>query len=157
MPIKRNKYIIELSKDHHFTLLFCWKIRTGVKLKVETGRIKNYVYYFWQTHVEPHFNEEERILFAPVKDKAVQKALDEHADIRQQINTIITSKNIQAGQLEHLANTVETHVRYEERELFPHLENVLTEDQLKQIGEALQQTNGAVCNNEFADEFWIKK
>jgi hemerythrin-like domain-containing protein len=156
-PIKRNKYIIQLSKDHHHTLLFCWKIRTGVKFKVETGRIKNYVQYFWQTHIEPHFNEEETILFAPVKDNAVQKALGEHDDIRQQINTIITSKNIQVEQLEHLANTIESHVRYEERELFAHLENVLTENQLKQIGKALQRTNAAVCHDEFADEFWIKK
>ena len=155
-PIKRSKYIIQLSKDHHFTLLFCWKIRTGVKLQIEISRIKNYVSYFWQTHMQPHFNEEEILLFAPAKDAAVQRALNEHAEIRQQINTIITSENIQAAQLEQLANIVETHVRYEERELFPHLEKVLSEAQLHQIGNALQQTHATVCKDDFTDEFWIK-
>ena len=85
-PIKRNKHIVQLSKDHHFTLLFCWKIRTGVKLNVDMERIKKYVQYFWGNHIQPHFNEEETILFAPVKDAAVQKALDEHAEIKKQID-----------------------------------------------------------------------
>jgi len=26
-PIKRNENIMKLSKEHHFSLLFCWKIR----------------------------------------------------------------------------------------------------------------------------------
>ena len=53
-----------------------------------------------------------------------------------------------------LADAVDNHVRYEERELFPHLENVLTEEQLKEIGSKLQTTANAVCNDEFTDEFW---
>src|SRR6478735_3174460 len=101
-PLKRNKYIIQLSKDHHFTLLFCWKIRAGLKLNVETGRIKNYVQYFWQTHMQPHFNEEETILFVSVKDAFVKKAINEHADIKQQVNAIITSPHIQPLQLKIL-------------------------------------------------------
>jgi hypothetical protein len=154
MPVKRNQYIIQLSKDHHFTLLFCWKIRTGLRLKVETNRIKNYVAYFWQTHMQPHFNEEETILFEPVKDdEAVRRALNEHAAIKKQIDAITGSENIEALQLQIVSDTVDNHVRYEERELFPHLENILTEDQLKQIGNELQRTH-VVCNDEFSDEFW---
>lgn len=156
-PIKRNKNIIELSKDHHFTLLFCWKIRTGLKLTVDTGRIKKYVQYFWVNHIQPHFKEEETILFAQVKDNAVQKALDEHTQIKQQVNAIITSENIQPAQLSDLANMVENHVRYEERELFPHLEKVLTESELENVGKQLQETHHAFCKDDFADEFWINR
>ena len=125
-PIKRNENILKLSKENHFSLLFCWKIRAGLKLNVETGRIKNYVQYFWQMHMQPHFNEEETILFVPVEDAFVQKAINEHADIKQQVNAIITSTHIQPLQLKVLADTIDNHVRYEERELFPHLEKVLT-------------------------------
>ena len=155
-PIKRNKYIIQLSKDHHLTLLFCWKIRMGLKREIDTNRIKNYIHYFWQTHLQQHFNEEETILFARVKDAAVQKAIDEHADIRQQVNTIINSENIHASALKTLADTVDSHVRYEERELFPHLENELTENQLKQIENELQHAHNTVCKDDFSDEFWTK-
>lgn len=156
-PIKRSKYIIQLSKDHHFTLLFCWKIRMGLKHEVDTNRIGKYVEYFWAQHIQPHFYGEETFLFTPVKDNAVQKALGEHAEIRRQINAIITSENIQVAQLESLANIIESHVRYEERELFPHLEKILTENQLKQIEKELLNTHAAVCKDEFSDGFWIKK
>lgn len=116
--------------------------------------MKSYVQYFWQTHIQPHFNEEETILFAPVKDAAVQKALNEHADIKNQVDAIIASENIQPLQLKKLADAVDNHVRYEERELFPQLESILTEEQLKDIGDKLQAAGNAVCNNEFIDEFW---
>lgn len=153
MPIKRNEHLVPLSKDHHSTLLFCWKIRTGLKLNVETGRMKSYVHYFWQAHMQPHFYEEETILFVPVQDSAVQKALHEHSDIKDRIETIIASENVRPLQLKMLADAVDNHVRYEERELFPHLENMLTEEQLKEIGRKLQ-TAANVCNDEFTDEFW---
>ena len=154
MPIKRNYNLVPLSKDHHSTLLFCWKIRTGLKLKVETDRMKRYVQYFWQAHMQPHFYEEETILFVPIPDAAVKKALNEHADIKAQIETIIASKNVEPLQFKMLADAVDNHVRYEERELFPHLENMLTEEQLKEIGNKLQTAANDVCNDEFTDEFW---
>jgi len=155
-PLKRNKNIVQLSKDHHLTLLFCWKIRTGLKLNVETGRIKAFVQYFWQTHMQPHFNEEETILFAPVKDAAVQKAINEHAAIKQQVSEIVTLDYIESLQLKILADAIDDHVRYEERELFPHLEKILTETQLEHIGKQLQQIHNTVCKDDFADAFWIK-
>ena len=45
-----------------------------------------------------------------------------------------------------LADSVETHVRYEERQLFPHLEKILTEKQLKFIGEQLKKEEIAKDN-----------
>jgi hypothetical protein len=33
-PIKRNKHLKWLSRDHHFGLLACWKIRQGLKIKL---------------------------------------------------------------------------------------------------------------------------
>lgn len=154
-PIKRNEHIVKLSKDHHFTLLFCWKIRNGLKLGIEPGRITNYVRYSWQHHLQPHFNEEESILFAPVKDAAVQKALDEHAQIEEQIKALISGEGNTAARLSILADTVDNHVRYEERKLFPHLEKVLTNGQLNTIGKQLAAQHYPVLKDEFADAFWL--
>lgn len=50
---------------------------------------------------------------------------------------------------------METHVRYEERQLFPHLEKILTEKQLKFIGEQLKKEE--IAKDNYEDEFWIKK
>lgn len=155
-PIKRNKHILRLSKDHHFTLLFCWKIRQGQKKEVDVERIKKYVQHFWQSDMQEHFREEEEILFAPVNDHKVQKAIDDHHQIKEQVDELMkTLSGLSSfNQLSVLADTVEAHVRYEERVLFPHLEKVLTEAQLEDIGAKLK--DAPVLKDNYADEFWVK-
>ena len=155
-PIKRSGHIVKLSKDHHLTLLFCWKIRSGLKLEIAPERIIKYVYYFWQYHMQPHFTEEETILFAPVNDAAVQKALDEHAQIAEQIKALNSIDGNAVHQLSVLADTVDQHVRYEERTLFPHLEKALSNEQLNNIGKLLAAHHALALKDDFADEFWLK-
>ena len=62
-PIKRNENILKLSKEHHFSLLFCWKIRHGLKTQTDCSRIIKYVQYFKTNFLLPHFSEEEIFLF----------------------------------------------------------------------------------------------
>lgn len=45
-PIRRNENIVKLSKEHHFSLLFCWKIRQGIKMEIPAARIIKYMEYF---------------------------------------------------------------------------------------------------------------
>jgi len=155
-PIKRNKHIIQLSKDHHFTLLFCWKIRQGLKMQIATERLKNYVNYFWKEHMQPHFREEEEILFKPIKDDKVQKALNDHQQIEDEVVNLLQIASADSAELfSTLADSVEAHVRYEERQLFPHLEKILTEKQLEFIGEQLKKQE--IPKDNYEDEFWIKQ
>jgi hemerythrin-like domain-containing protein len=156
-PIKRNENISKLSKDHHFTLLFCWKIRQGLKFEVEPERIKEYVKYFWKHFMQPHFVEEETILFAQLKNAEVQRALNEHSQITEQIEALDSNTYNSAEQLSMLADTVDNHVRYEERQLFPHLEKILTAEQLDNIGRQLAAHYNPKLKDDFANEFWIKK
>jgi len=153
-PIKRNENIAKLSRDHHASLLFCWKIRQGVKYHVETERMVDYVKYFWEHHFSIHFKEEEQFLFAPLKDEVVQKGIDEH----QEIKTFIDNLSVEGMEnwndiLLELAEMVDHHVRYEERVLFPHLEKSLSKDQLESIG---QQIISEPLTDDYEDQFWIK-
>lgn len=155
-PIKRNKNIIKISQEHHGSLLFCWKIRTGLKKSVNPQRIKSYVAYFAKEHLIPHFTEEERTLFMPVKDEMVNRALDEHIQILQlvqQVNDLPEDDLLKV--LKVLANKVEVHVRYEERELFPYLEKVLTDEQLEEIGNLIREEFGEKLSDNYPDEFWL--
>ncbi|RYZ62113.1 MAG: hemerythrin domain-containing protein [Chitinophagaceae bacterium] len=156
-PIKRSQYILPLSKDHHFTLLFCWKIRQGLKHEVEAERIKNYVAHFWEYDMQPHFLEEEEILFAPLKkDEKVAKALNDHRQIEGQVNAILQASGEETVEkLMLLADTVETHIRYEERDLFSYLESSLTQTQLEEIGRQLKEE--PLLKDDYADEFWLKE
>lgn len=153
--MKRNEHIIPLSRDHHFGLLFCWKIRQGVKRNVETERIRRYVAYFWDHHFRQHFHEEETILFILKDDPYCRRAQEEHRAIEQLVKDI-AQPDTGFDRLQSLADMVDRHIRYEERELFPYLEQALTEDQLNVIGRELQQLHAENATDDFKDEFWIK-
>lgn len=153
-PIKRNTNIVKLSKDHHASLLFCWKIRQGIKYHIHFARLLNYVQYFWDRHFCEHFKEEEKFLFAPYMDEIVQQAIDDHRQIKKLIERLppeVAGK--QQELLSQLADTVNEHVRYEERILFPHLEEKLSEEQLEMIGK--QITDEPLIDN-YEDNFWTK-
>ena len=155
-PIRRNEYIKKLSKDHHAGLLFCWKIRQGLKHEVATERIKRYASYFWSNHLAEHFKEEEAILFSPLEDELIQKALDDHKQIKYQLDELLDDSTGDAKKgLMRLANLIDDHIRYEERKLFPHLEEVLTEKQLNEIGRKLDAQLSPLVDD-FEDSFWTQ-
>ena len=155
-PIRRNEHIKKLSKDHHSGLLFCWKIRQGIKHEVAAERIKKYAGYFWSNHLAPHFEEEEVILFSPLNDELVQRAIDDHKQIKHQLDELLDGSAGEAKNgLMHLANLIDDHIRYEERKLFPHLEKVLSEKQLEEIGRKLD-SQPSPLTDDFEDQFWIK-
>ncbi len=154
MPIKRNEHIVKLSQDHHASLLFCWKIRQGIKHHVDAERIIKYVRYFWKTHFSIHFKEEEEILFAPISDPMIDKAIQDHKAVRQMIIDLDAGDSMQSAEkLSKLADAVDNHVRYEERILFPHIETVLSPEQLESIGKLIA---GPPFIEDYEDTFWIK-
>jgi hemerythrin-like domain-containing protein len=153
--IKRSASLMSLSKEHHFSLLFCWKIRQGLKNKIEASRIIKYVQYFETHFLLPHFKQEEAIVFLSLNDHLVQKAIDQHQQIKKLIGKIQGAKNDAGILLEKLAGLADDHVRYEERELFPHLEDVLSYEQLEWIGKKLKDDHTLEMKDEYTDEFWI--
>ena len=151
-PIKRNENIVKLSRDHHASLLFCWKLRQGVKHHIDVDRMIKYIKYFWSQHFAPHFGEEEQFLFAALKDDKVLKAMDDHKKIKESIDALHDVRLHGADKkLLLLADLVDEHVRYEERILFPHLESALSDEELMQIG-------AQICDepllDTYADAFW---
>lgn len=153
-PIKRSGHIIKLSRDHHASLMFCWKLRQGIKYHISIDRMIKYVHYFWNQHFSLHFKEEEEVLFAPLKDDKIQKAIDEHIKIKATIHELkFPGSETQRDQLSALADVVDDHVRYEERILFPHLETALTEQQLEKIG---SQISSDTLLDTYEDDFWTK-
>lgn len=153
-PIKRNPHLVVLSREHHHGLLFCWKIRQGIRYQIAPERIIKYVRYFWKLHFEPHFEEEETLIFRPYPlGQLTTRALDEHENMRQQIGQI--ADNAGYDTLTAIADLADRHIRYEERILFPALEEQLTQAQLEEIGHALDEAPACGADT-FDDEFWLK-
>lgn len=154
-PIKRTEDIMPLSRDHHYGLLFCWKIKQGLTKKVDLTRIKKFVSYFWSEQLEGHFKEEEELLFNEVSDKLCDDAILQHRHIEQLIKIVHSGTPLDEEVFASLASAVEKHIRFEERELFPFLELAIEPVKLASIGQVLQRTHLAPPADSYPDEFWV--
>ena len=157
-PIKRHQAIVSFSKDHHFGLLLAWKIRQGLEKAVNAERISKYVVYFFKADLEKHFKDEEQLLFCKLQesDSLRKRAEADHQSIYNLVNDIDKNKN-DTKLLSQLANELETHIRFEERELFNHLQNKITPEDLQLI-EKRTPNSGKSIDEEWEDVFWeIKK
>jgi hemerythrin-like domain-containing protein len=152
--MKRNVNLIELSRDHHFGLLLGWKIRQGIKNNADPNVIAQYVSYFSENSLLPHFQEEEQGLLAPLSpdDPHRQQVLTDHQKIRELVQRISSGESAE-DLLMQLATLVDDHIRYEERELFPYLEQTLRAEELEAIGAGLRITHTLFIDN-FSNEFW---
>ena len=154
-PIKRSKQLTPLSKDHHDGLLFAWKIKQGLKNGADIKLIGEYVQWFWKNHLEEHFREEEQILapHLPADNELLKRMIDEHREIEAMvhINENIPDKTL----LNNLAQAIDDHIRFEERELFPYAETIIPENELNLIYEQLSKQ--PVQCEKWAKEFWVKK
>jgi hemerythrin-like domain-containing protein len=157
IPIKRNPAIISFSKDHHFGLLLVWKIRQGIKTGVSAERIAAYTLFFFKVDLEKHFNAEEVLLFTALdaRDPLRRQAEAEHRIIRRIVEQIEENKN-NISLLEQFADKLEKHIRFEERELFAHLQEQLSENELLRIAERLPN-DGNIVDDNWSDIFWQHK
>jgi len=152
-PIKRSIELTPLSKDHHDGLLFAWKIKQGLKYGADIKLIGEYVEWFWKTHLAEHFRQEEQILapHLPQDNELLQQMLDEHQEIEAmvQINENIPDATL----LRSLAQAIDDHIRFEERQLFPYAEKVIPAKELNAIFEQLSKEKSECVKWE--KEFWV--
>jgi hemerythrin-like domain-containing protein len=154
-PIRRSKQLTPLSKDHHDGLLFAWKVKQGLKNGADIKLIAEYVQWFWKNHLEEHFREEEQILapHLPADNELLKRMFDEHESIEAwiQINENIPDATL----LSNLAQAINDHIRFEERQLFPYVEKVIPENELNLIYEQLSKE--PVECEKWEKEFWVMK
>ncbi|MBC5994509.1 hemerythrin domain-containing protein [Pontibacter cellulosilyticus] len=158
-PQKRDKSLVPLSKEHHFGLLFCWKIREGLKNGADLQTMRNYVCYFWNNILKEHCEEEEWLLkrLLPANDSAQIRLQEEHRLLQEIIEIVCAGK--QHGLAEDLFQTLQQdlvdHIRWEERELFPYLQAVVNPDELELTGKLLEHKHFEK-KDKFTPEFWVR-
>ena len=153
-PIKRSPQLAPLSREHHEGLLFVWKIRQGVRNGIEATRISCFVQWFWQQHLAAHFEKEERFLPAILTHSHPMMAqmFREHAEIKNGVESIAQHGDLK--KLEQLAQAVDDHIRFEERQLFTEIEKQASPEQLDLLSTQLvDEKNDTI----WEDEFWTKQ
>jgi hemerythrin-like domain-containing protein len=115
-----------------------------------------YALWYWRQHIKPHFFQEEKILmpYMPAGHQMAVRLKEEHDHIRELI--IGLDEQVDKRHLLLLCDLVTQHIRFEERELFGYLEQLLTPEQLNSVFQQLEE-HPVVCENEWKDEFWVMK
>ncbi|MDC6390466.1 hemerythrin domain-containing protein [Maribacter sp. PR1] len=149
-PIKRNKALQGVSREHHHGLLLCWKIRTGFSKGISEGRIKKYVDWFYSTHLIPHFKLEEEHIFPILgnQNELVQMALSQHKSLHR----LFAETDAPSKSLSLIEEELEKHIRFEERVLFNEIQKVATEKQLEAISKIHTDEK---FNDNINDPFWV--
>ena len=153
-PIKRSPELAPLSREHHEALLLGWKLRQGIRYHAAASVMGSYTQWFLHHHLEAHFMKEEegfaRIL--PGSHAMIERMKADHVAIKNQIN--ILADNATYAALEELAQKITDHVRFEERELFPVIEQTASPEQLQLF---LDHESKKASSAEWKPEFWMKK
>lgn len=148
-PIKRHIALQPLSRQHHFGLLFSWKLRKGFHKEVSLERMTKFADWFYENEIKPHFKDEEKYLF-PILDEdneLIQRAMKEHRRIRR----LFKDTKDPEKSLHRLEEELDAHIRFEERILFNEIQQVATPEQLAKIEEIhsdLEKTP------DYEDPFW---
>lgn len=156
-PLKRNENLVWLSRDHHQGLLLIWKTRQGLNNGTSLRDIASYVHFFWMHALEPHFRDEERLLFPVLSQDDAKRCLAaaQHAYIQRLVEIMMEDREMLCNAVfQEFGEMLERHIRFEERVLFPYIEQKIGGEQLNHIGWQLEQSHAVNFKDEWHHEFW---
>ncbi|MEG8946319.1 hemerythrin domain-containing protein [Rosettibacter firmus] len=144
--MKRYKSLVRLSKEHHDGLILAQFIKKGAPpykgMPTDLNGKKDYTITFFENYLIKHFDDEENILMATLKnkdeqlDKLFDQMLREHIELKSLINKIKTEENFE-DLLNEFGFALESHIRMEERELFERIQQVFDESTLNNLVDKL--------------------
>ena len=107
--IKKPPTTLEHCKEEHDEVLkLCARIREGLTRKVEACRIREYVEWFKQNYLAPHFEVEEQVVFPILgANVRIKRALANH----KRINKLLSCSCEDLRVLNLLEEELSTHVR----------------------------------------------
>jgi hypothetical protein len=142
--MKRSLHLTPLAQDHYQGLQASRRLRAGVAAGAGGDALAAYVAAVWEDHLAAHFRQEEEHLSDPLDRSGGaalrQRLLDEHVDLQARIEALRSGSSDPAA-FEAFADALRSHIRFEDRELFPYLEDRLPPDDLAALGATLRATH----------------
>jgi|JI9StandDraft_1071089.scaffolds.fasta_scaffold179399_1 hemerythrin-like domain-containing protein len=147
--MKRHDALVQLSRDHHFGLLLCWKLKEGLKKEIAVERMEKYIRLFYSTNLKDHFAEEEESIFKILGNDhpLISEAISQHQIFRKMVENGFKNPE----EIETFRALLELHIRTEERVIFPEIEKQATDEQLEAI---LNLNHPELKEPEYDDLFW---
>lgn len=136
---KRHQALIPLTHDHHHALAQARRLKEA---SLEDGpvarRAADDFVNFYLGRARHHFHEEEELFFAPLVDDGtvgplIGRAVAEHLRVHARVRTLrrqLLTGDVAPGLVVEIAELLESHVRFEEQELFPLIEQGVSDNEL---------------------------
>ena len=138
--MKRSPELTPLSRDHHQALFVAQRLKRVDDADDARERFLD----FWASHGRGHFAIEEDILLPAwvsadvgADRSAAARVTAEHLEIRSQARRLERGDAFELEELHGLGALLESHVRFEERELFPAIEAALDAEAIAHLGEEI--------------------
>jgi iron-sulfur cluster repair protein YtfE (RIC family) len=147
--MKRHPSLRPFSDDHHQGLVNARRLRraSSGKGSSSAGTARDYL-GFWQRDTSHHFRKEEEVLLpvlarygGDLGERPILQMLTQHARIRglaMQLSDELKQDEIREDTLRSLGEQLEAHIRLEEREVFPLIEETLPEGALQEVSSRLE-------------------
>jgi hemerythrin HHE cation binding domain-containing protein len=149
--MNRDPALVSLSHDHHQALVVAQKLRRAEDPTAADARAAFAA--FWPVSGRAHFRLEEEVLlpaFAAHGDPhhpLVARVLCDHVAIRQRAEVVLGESHPGVAELHELGGLLAAHVRLEERELFPLIEQAMPADALAIVAAALEQAETVLADH----------
>ena len=148
--MKRAAALRKLSDDHHQGLVQARRLTkaptTGEEVEPLEETARTFL-EFWQRETSAHFRKEEEVLLPvltrygqDVSQRPMVEMLAQHAQIRglvMQLSDEYAAGNTRPETLRDIGDRLEVHIRLEERQVFPMIEEALSEEALKEVASRL--------------------
>ena len=140
---RRHDALVPLTHDHHHTLAQARRLKDVSSLEREADRrnVANDFVNFYFGRAVRHFHEEEELFFAPLIDvpearelvvRAVSDHLRLHALVRR-VKRQLSEGEAEEALLKEISDLLTEHVRFEEKELFPLVESLVSDEDLMDL------------------------
>lgn len=153
-PLRRDPGLVPLSHQHQHGLAICVLIERGLKAEPTpekadalAGKVKRLA----EVELLGHFGVEEAVLFPAVRQylgsgELLDALVAEHRVMEDLVRRIAVAGAPQRTVLLlRFAEVLRAHIRAEERELFPQIQDRLDEARLAVLGRAIEARIRATC------------
>lgn len=135
--IKRHESLVPFSRDHYGGLVQAQHLTKAAQTDAVARRkvIAEFV-DAWDGEIAQHFDDEERLLMDLMQEPDRDKLRSDHEQIRRDaelVRQLRREVDPDPALLHRIGQRLEQHIRWEERQLFAHLQDELTDEQLVQL------------------------
>ena len=141
--MKRSEALRPLSHQHHQGLFAALQLK---RARPETAAEARLAFIdFFEREGAGHFRIEEELLLpafarhAEFDEPAIVRVLADHVDLRRRGQDLQAGADVGVEALRELGERLERHIRFEERVLFPMIEEALPPDELERLAAAIER------------------